>query len=412
MRINAGNVPEPDELYGREHLLEYLWEQLASHNLMLIAPRRFGKTGMMRHVLKKPRDGFLPLYFDLEDVDAPEEFCLRVLRAVLDQAPLRKLLNETKRLPMRLQEWIQGSVKEAEFAGASLKLRELISEGWQRPARRLFLALEKSDARIVFIFDELQDMLIRLQSIDPTLALEFVEWFRAVRLQQKDTLRRHRFIIGGSIGIDVVLRKLECAHRINDFERLYVEPLARPDARRLFRDLAEGRLEVDDDLIDEALDLLGSDVPYFIQLFMSQLAQLPGTHRRPLSSQQLHKVYSTRLLGPTCRSYFDHYRRRLARRDKAVEAAAMKILKIVAQRERVSQSELFEVYRRTRKKMASDIEFNEIMADLECEWYLQIDNTTNEYRFYVGVIRDWWRRWYPDVGRPSAAANERRHREQ
>ena len=69
-----GNVPEPHELYGRHALLDNLWQTIATNNVLLLAPRRFGKTGVMRHVLKQPRPGYLPVYLDLEDVDSPSEF--------------------------------------------------------------------------------------------------------------------------------------------------------------------------------------------------------------------------------------------------------------------------------------------------------------------------------------------------
>jgi len=66
MRIRniVGNVPEPDELYGRKELLDWLWRQVESDNILLLAPRRFGKTGVMNHVLERPRAGWLPIYLE------------------------------------------------------------------------------------------------------------------------------------------------------------------------------------------------------------------------------------------------------------------------------------------------------------------------------------------------------------
>jgi hypothetical protein len=55
---------------------------------------------------------------------------------------------------------------------------------------------------------------------------DFLAWFRTVRLERKDKLRRHRFIVGGSTGIDLILRRLNAPDKLNDFERLYVEPIS------------------------------------------------------------------------------------------------------------------------------------------------------------------------------------------
>lgn len=53
-----------------------------------------------------------------------------------------------------------------------------------------------------------------------------------------------------------------------------------------------------------------------------------------------------------------------------------------------------DVYSRVRKSRASNFEFDEIMADLETDWYVTLDTKTNEYGFLLNVMRDWWKRFY------------------
>ncbi len=48
---------------------------------------------------------------------------------------------------------------------------------------------------------------------------------------------------------------------------------------------------------------------------------------------------------------------------------------------------------------ASEQGFDDLMADLEYDWYLRLDPDTNEFYFRLKIMQDWWRRWYP----PSAA---------
>jgi len=61
---------------------------------------------------------------------------------------------------------------------------------------------------------------------------------------------------------------------------------------------------------------------------------------------------------------------------------------------RVSGSSLYDLYRKARGRGAAEMEFDELLADLECDWYLCLDPRTNEYYFMVNVMRDWWQRWY------------------
>ncbi len=201
--------------------------------------------------------------------------------------------------------------------------------------------------------------------------------------------------MGGSIGIDVILRRLNTVDKLNDFERLYVQPLGPEEAGRLVDDLS---MSMDIDFSGESrnrlLDLIGPPVPYFIHLFFSQLGQLPSKQRHGLTVDGLDQIYRDRILGPTCKHYFDHYRVRLKRYGAVGERAALAILSTVAEQGRASTSVLWEVYRKARKKGVTELGYCELMADLECDWYLMLDPHTNEYFFMVSVMRDWWRRWF------------------
>ena len=55
---------------------------------------------------------------------------------------------------------------------------------------------------------------------------------------------------------------------------------------------------------------------------MSQIAQLPRAQRADFSVADLERVYTERVLGPTCRHYFHHYSTRLQRYGKTGEKAA------------------------------------------------------------------------------------------
>ena len=406
IRSLVGQIPEPEELYGREDFIEHLWKLVEGNNVLLLAPRRFGKSGVMRHVLLKPRANFLPLAFELEDVDSAEEFVWRITREILAHDKVREVLSQTRRLPTALMQWVKNSFDEAEFEGAKIKFKSSIKEDWREAARRMLAELEKIDQTVIFLFDELPAMLDRIiEKQGEAAARDFLAWFRTVRLEQKDVLRRHRFIVAGSVGIDQILRKLGATDKLVDFARLTVEPLENPIGERLAEDLARAyAIGWNSQLSARLFESIGAAVPYFIHIFFSQLGQLPSAQRTGLTVEQLEQVYRERMLGPTCRHYFDHYSNRLRRYGKTVEKAAVAILCAVAGQGRISRVALYELYRKARGKGASDREFDELMADLEYDWYLRLDPGTNEFYFRLKVMQDWWRRWYPPAAPKTPAA--------
>ncbi len=399
-RSLVGQIPDPEELYGREEFIDHLWRQIEGNNILLLAPRRFGKSGVMRHVLKCPRPNYLPLSFELEDVDSPEEFVWRVTRELLKHDALQSVLSKAKRLPKAFTAWVKNNFDEAEFEGAKIKFKADIKEDWREAAKRMLIELEKADKTIIFLFDEFPAMLDRLiERQGEPVARDFLAWFRTVRMEQKDVLRRHRFIVAGSVGIDQILRKLGAADKLVDFYRLTVEPLDNTTAHKLAGDLARSlSVNCNDAILGRLFELIGAPVPYFIHIFMSQIAQLPLTQRTDFTIADLERIYKNRILGPTCRHYFDHYSSRLRRYGKTGEKAALAVLRAVASHERISRPALFDIYRKARGKAASDQAFDELMADLEYDWYLRLDTDTNEFHFRLKVMQDWWRRWYPAPG--------------
>jgi len=365
----------------------------------LLAPRRFGKTGVMRHVLKQPQHGYLPIYFDLEDIDSPDEFVWRVVREVLAQDRLRSLLQSARGLPGAVRSWVKDTFDEVEFDGARVKFRQDLGDDWRSVARRLLLELEKAGPTLIFIFDELPSMLDKIRhASNDNEARGFMAWFRSVRMQQQDELRRHRFLVGGSTGLDLTLRRLNAPDTLNDFARIYVEPLTGEEAVRLVGSLARSLgIGLPETLVDPLLALIGPPVPYFIHLLFSELGQLPPHKREVLTYETLEATYRERVLGPACKRYFDHYETRLARYGgKRVERAAVAVLSAIAEApfQRVGATALYETYRRARGRDADEREFDELLADLECDWYVILDPTTNEYHFMLSVMRDWWRRWH------------------
>jgi hypothetical protein len=53
----------------------------------------------MAHILKRPHEGFLPVYLDVEDVHDPERFASELIAALLEHDKLRTYLSAATLLP-------------------------------------------------------------------------------------------------------------------------------------------------------------------------------------------------------------------------------------------------------------------------------------------------------------------------
>jgi hypothetical protein len=398
IRSLPGGVPEPDELFGRDHLIQCVWGFLAGNNIYLVAPRRFGKTGVMAHILKRPREGHLPVYLDVQDVRDPDRFAAELIAALLEQDRLRSYLSAAKGLPSCVMDFLTSHIGKVGTDFFQIELKQCIHDTWKETTKALILEMEKAKDTVVFIIDEFPQFIENLErKHGDDGARAFLEWFRSLRMKQKDRLRRFRFVLGGSTGIDVILRRLEVSDKLNDCFRVPVEAITREAAEGMLKALAEKyNLTFTTEASRRAFELVSPPVPYFLHLLVSQLILEEKMRGKALSPQDIDEVYQKRLLGPSCRTYFEHYRQRLRRYGAGRERAAVAILQEIAHAAagRVSQSGLYDTYRRARGKGASGLEFDEIMADLENDWYVVLDPPTNEYYYLLSTMKDWWKRYY------------------
>lgn len=401
-RIVMGNVPEPDELYGREALLRQINGSLNRNNILLLAPRRFGKTGVMHYLNKRPPDGLFPLAFDLEDAQSGADFVARLVARTTGCQALRPLVERATKGFCAAGNWLTRLVESVGLGEVfHIKFRKAIEKEWPELGQQVMHALEGADHPLLFLFDELPEMLKKMARLHgDDAARQFIGWFRRLRVEveDEDRLRRQRFVVGGSTGLNYLLdRRLAAPETCNDFKRLSVDPLELPDAALLCRYLA-GSLgcTITDDQIEHLIAMLGPPVPYFIQMVFSELGQRHASHPGPLQTEWLDEVYAHRLMGRACKRYFDQYRRRLDQYDKAVERAAVEILCRVAHADDdgLADRDLWEAYAASQGPGADHHDFAELLADLECDWYLQRDAQTGRYTFFLPVMRDWWRRWY------------------
>ena len=80
-----GRAVSGDQYYDRLAVGESLYRTIAggAANVVLYAPRRYGKTSLVKNVIDKwSEDGFTCLYFDMMKMDSVERFCEKYAAAV------------------------------------------------------------------------------------------------------------------------------------------------------------------------------------------------------------------------------------------------------------------------------------------------------------------------------------------
>jgi hypothetical protein len=155
-------------------------------------------------------------------------------------------------------------------------------------------------------------------------------------------------------------------------------------------------IALSDASLKHCLSLISSPIPYFIQVFVAEIANELAQRHASLGPKRLEEIYQDRVLGASCKSYFQHYYDRLRYYDKEEEQAAKALLRelALAYPKTLSRAHMTAAYRRTLGESATDDRFAGLLGILENDFYIRYRTEEGGYIFASKVLCDWWRRYY------------------
>ena len=385
------------DLFGREAFIDLLWNKLKVTNVLLAAPRRFGKTSIMYHLYDYPRDDFRMVHLDLERIQEPVNFIIELLEQVKKNSILSKLITDPiKKLDKFFDDHIQPFGLDVAGYGFKLELKKRIKDDWQDFADIILDRLKNSDEKILFIFDELAYVLEHFEenNISPIEIKSFLNWFRNFRQAPDMTITNCAFLLGSSIGLDQYLANRNISAVMNDLERIQLEEFTSQQAKTFLNELCRGEnLKLSPRSKNKMLELIGPRIPYFIQVFFSELLKTSRIRDKKITLTVVEEIYFEDILGVNSKGYFIHYYERLHHYSKNHERLAKLFLKQLFTSKAIPKKHLQNLYEKEMQRFNVD-DFNLLISNLENDYYIKFNATEDSYYFASNILKDWWRRYY------------------
>lgn len=394
----VGPPARGDDFFNREELVALLWNRLEAGNVLLAGPRRFGKTSLMYRLIDQPNPVWKPIHVDAESIREPVNFVIALLDALMADHQIRKTLISAWKGSCQ---WLRGLLQDIEVTGpwdvgVKIRLKESMRPQWQERGEALLRAVRAAAQKLLIIVDELPVMLYLFadNGVSDADTRAFLYWFRKLRTDPEVGLTNCRFLVGGSIGIEHRLSQLGAAASFNDFERVTLNELKAKRAAEFLRQLLKSRgVSISPPAQRTVLDLVGAPIPYFLQVFVSEIAAETANGAVRLGPQRLEEIYRDRVLGASCKGYFQHYYDRLRHYDKRQEQAAKAMLKALAlaHPQTVPRDQLRVL---AQPAGLTEDEVGQLVVDLENDFYIRYQTEANGYLFASKILCDWWRRYY------------------
>ncbi len=303
MKANPGGEIAPDEVIGRDRLIQRLWETLKSQSVVLVAERRIGKSCINKKMVAETPDNLLTVYRDVEGITTPIDFVERVYRDVAEH------LTVLKRTAGRVSALLK-QLAGVEIAGL-VKFPEAAAGHWKALLESTLEDLAEHQDRLVVLFwDELPSMLksIADNSGEP-VAMEILDTLRGLRQMHG----RLRMVYSGSIGLHHVTAALrEAGHgnpATNDMRIVEVPELALEDASFLAGELLDGeQLQCEDrDATAECIARATDCIPYYIHWVVAAMKDRGNVADAKLAE----RIVAEALVDDQDRWHLQHYRDRL-----------------------------------------------------------------------------------------------------
>ena len=382
MRNVTGAPVTGDDLYGRRDEINRLWARLDhGEHLLMLAPRRVGKTSLMLELARDPRAGWDVVYINVEAADSAADLLARVYAALLQHPRYRTWL----KLGWSQVTSALDKVKHAKAMGVEIK--RTLGRDWVRAADRLERQLERqSDGRrLLIVIDELPILIARMldsgdRAEEASLLLaKLRQWRQAPGLRGKV-----QTLVGGSVGLEGVLRRAGLSAYINDVTPFRVTAWSRSTAASFLKRVGEeNQFPLTDHWTNRILDLLGELVPYHVQLFFAALHDTCATSS-DLSELLVEQCFEERLTGAGGTPHLDHYAARL---EVAFGQTQHEIaLRILARASRFERGLL-------RSELAGDdsaSDLGQVLQTLESDGYLH--GQEDRLAFQSNLLRVWWRK--------------------
>ena len=390
MRNIIGQAVVGEDLYGRDYELARIWERLEQgEHILMLAPRRVGKTSLMLELRRAPRDNWDVLYVDVERGDSPAD-CVAAILAALAVDPRYRSRIEALPFASAVGDLLARVSIGVDIDILRVEIKNAIGRDWDRTASQLqtrLTGLPGAGRKLLIVIDELPILVSRMfregGQRDAELLLSRLRQWR----QSPELRGRVHTLVGGSIGLEGILRRAGISGSINDLAPFHLDSWDSSTATRFLTELGRnGAFHLDDSAIARVLDLLQDPVPYHVQLFFAALQDACKGVPSRVSPSLIESCFRERLAGPSGTAHLDHYAARL---EVALDEHEHELARAVLSR--ICRRQIGESIGKLTEAVESDERtLHSVLHSLEADGYLVRD--ASRLKFRSNLLREWWRR--------------------
>ncbi|MCP4185386.1 MAG: hypothetical protein GY761_19095 [Hyphomicrobiales bacterium] len=359
----------------------------AGISINMPAPRRIGKTWTINQLaLDLVSDGWTAVEIDVEGMHQPEQFARAICKQIEGQLSIASTVKT--HFTQRIQNLLGGN-----WAGSPLEALGSVDAIEFLDA--LISALNDTNNKSAILVDEIAYFFLRCAEKDQEVAYHFAYRLRGIQQKYKNV----RWLLTGSIGLNVVAKRYELDGAFVDFESVALEPFTNEEAMSFLRDpTIQAQLNQMFDASDEDFDWMFKEIgwlaPYCLKLVANETkpSRFNEDGSVPTAIIEDFKNAFAKLLGPgRCGEFAvwkEHVRKNLPATERELALVVLDCLSKKADGEKLDTLLSIAVETNagtTRKKLKSVVHI--LMTDG------LLEARAERYFFRSGLIRQYWKEY-------------------
>lgn len=399
MKSQAGPPVEGDNFFGRHEELLNLQTLLERQDVLLLGPRRVGKTSVGRRLCVMAKEQGVHA-FEVNVASCTDEavFIEKLMEAVHEHAR-----SAVAQLAMSCWDGISERVKRIRkvtisAGGGSLEteLGDKEEEHWTNVAGDLLRSLATLEGEWLIYIDELPIFLYNM--IDAPggekRVRRFLDWFRN---DIRNKIPAITWLVSGSVGLDTLVQRYRMPDTINNMSHQHLDPFSPEEADIFLVRLSDSeKLNLEPEQRRQIMQGIGWTQPYYIQLVVQRLIR-PESRGEGDPDRRISMALA-QVIDPGTDNDFHHWEGRLETQLGKPDALLARELLTTAARDpngATGQSLLNTLARHdhsdSSEQKAKLIYLRDILLR---DAYLWRDESskTPRYRFRLELLRQWWLR--------------------
>jgi hypothetical protein len=384
-RIIIGAAATGDFYYHRPEIEENIWLEInkGSH-ILIAAPRRVGKTSLLKYLENNPRIGFKVIFKSVQGIDSASDYFSVIYNLILT------CLSQSNRYKNQLSKYLKSKkITEINLKGG-IKFEDANFD-YLKEIKSIISDLDQKGEVIVLLIDELPEVLHTLhKSGKNDVALQILRNIRNWR--QDDIFNKLKFVYSGSIGMHYITKSISGrTSDLNDLADVKFPPFSYDEAKKYIEwATCDATIKYDTNLSEYLLSKIQFYIPYFINLMLGKIDINAFKKEKPVID--IYDIDAAFIEIIKENKNFDDWAQRLSDYLTDKEYSFVnKTLTYIAHNENITIQKIYDFA--TQFEFAN--KYMQFINDLENDGYI-VEND-NKFTFISPYLKEYWRRNNPII---------------